>query len=154
MKKIFPLHIIMILLTVLALASIAADDGWVTLTTTLSGAQEISPTTGMPGAGDPDGSGFASIRLNAEEGMVCWTISFKGIETPFAAHIHAAPKGTNGSVVVPLSPVTGGCTTADPALIQAIIDSPNQYYVNVHNTPYPSGALRGQLGLPAPTKPK
>ena len=155
MKKNTALHIIMILLTVLALTSIAAtDDGWVTLVTRLSGAEEINPTTGASGAGDPDGGGSASIRLNAEEGMVCWQISFKGIETPFAAHIHAAPKGSNGSVVVPLNPVASGCTTADATLIQAIIDSPGQYYVNVHNTPYPGGALRGQLGVPAPSKPK
>jgi hypothetical protein len=155
MKKNTPLHTILILLTLLALTSIAAHGGGgVTLVTTLSGAQEINPTTGNPGAGDPDGSGFASIELDPEEGVVCWRISFKGIEAPFAAHIHVAPKGSNGPVVVPLSPITSGCTTADPALIQAIIDSPEQYYVNVHNTPYPGGALRGQLGAPAPSKPK
>jgi hypothetical protein len=153
MKKNTPLHIIMILLTVLALTSIAAN-GVVTLTTSLSGAQEINSTTGQPGAGDPDGSGSASITLDVEQGLVCWTISFKGIDTPFAAHIHAAPKGSNGPVVVPLSPITSGCTSADPALIQAIIDSPTQYYVNVHNTPYPGGALRGQLVTSVPSKPK
>ena len=154
MKKNTPLRIIMILLTVLALTSIAAHGGGgVLLTTVLSGAQEISPT-GEPGAGDPDGGGFASIELDSKHGVVCWEISFKGIDPPFAAHIHAAPAGVNGPVVVPLSPIASGCTNADPALIQAIIDSPNQYYVNVHNTPYPGGALRGQLGAPTPTKPK
>ncbi|MBA3400981.1 MAG: CHRD domain-containing protein [Actinobacteria bacterium] len=26
-----------------------------------------------------------------------------------------------------------------------IIDHPEQYYVNVHNAPFPGGAVRGQL---------
>jgi hypothetical protein len=51
---------------------------------------------------------------------------------------------------VPLSPPTSGsssgCTeNVDPALIQAIIDSPERYYVNVHNAEFPGGAVRGQL---------
>jgi hypothetical protein len=34
---------------------------------------------------------------------------------------------------------------ADADLIKAIIQSPQEYYVNVHNAEYPAGALRGQL---------
>jgi hypothetical protein len=33
----------------------------------------------------------------------------------------------------------------DRSLIKAIIQYPEEYYVNVHNMPYPAGALRGQL---------
>jgi hypothetical protein len=41
-------------------------------------------------------------------------------------------------------------TSADPmALLQseldAIIADPSNYYVNVHNSPFPDGAIRGQL---------
>ena len=135
------LLIITVVLTVLALTSIAASGGGAPRVTTLSGAEEVPPA-------DPDGSGFVSIRLNAGQGTVCWEISFEGIDEPFAAHIHAAPAGVNGPVVVPLSPIASGCRSADPALIQAIVDFPEQYYVNVHNTPYPGGAIRGQLSNP------
>jgi hypothetical protein len=141
MKKNTPLHIIIILLTVLALTSIAAAGSGAPRVTTLSGAEEVPPA-------DPDGTGFATIKLNVGPGMVCWEISFEGIDAPFAAHIHAAPVGVNGPVVVPLSPIAGGCTSADPALIQAIIDFPERYYVNVHNASFPGGAIRGQLSNP------
>jgi CHRD domain len=51
--------------------------------------------------------------------------------------------------VVPLTPptsgVSSGCTSADPNLIKAIIQHPENYYVNVHTAEFPGGALRGQL---------
>ena len=106
--------------------------------TTLSGAE------GVPSA-DPDGRGFASIWLNHGQGEICWEISFANIEDPFAAHIHAAPAGVNGPVIVPLNPISAGCTGADPGLIKAIIQNPELYYVNVHNAPFPGGVIRGQL---------
>ncbi|MEO7838953.1 MAG: CHRD domain-containing protein [Anaerolineales bacterium] len=136
------LLLIMIVLAVLALASIAADGGR-KLTTTLTGAAEV------PGPGDPDGSGTATITLNYGQGEVCWDLTVSGIAPATAAHIHVAPAGVAGPVVVPLSPPTSGsssgCASADRDLIKAIIQNPEQYYVNVHNAEYPPGALRGQL---------
>src|SRR5512138_2749613 len=144
MKKTTLLHIIMILLTVLALTSVAADGGR-KFTTTLTGAAEVSPT-GVPNQGDPDGTGTATITLNPGTQQVCWEIQVSGITLPaIAAHIHIAPTTAPGPVVIPLSApdATGfssGCTTADRALIKAIIQNPENYYVNVHNTDYPAGA--------------
>jgi hypothetical protein len=109
--------------------------------TTLSGAEEVPPA-------DPDGSGFASIWLNLGQGRVCWSISFENIEPPHAAHIHKAPAGSNGGIVVPLDPNADGCNSADRALIQDIIANPEEYYVNVHNAEFPGGAIRGQLSNP------
>lgn len=102
------------------------------------------------GPADPDGTGFASITLNVGQARVCWEISVSNIVPAFAAHIHVAPAGVNGPIVVPLSPSTTGSSSGcgenvDPALIQAIIDHPEQYHVNVHNAPFPGGAVRGQL---------
>jgi hypothetical protein len=122
---------------------VALAGGGAPRATTLSGAEEVPPA-------DPDGTGFASITLNVGQSSVCWELSVSNIAPAFAAHIHAAPAGVNGPVVVPLSPPTSGSSSGcaenvDPALIQAIIDRPEQYYVNVHNADFPGGAVRGQL---------
>jgi len=141
-KKILVISIVMLILLVAVGVALA---GGAPRVTTLSGAEEVSPTTGELGAGDPDGSGFASIFLNHGQGTICWQVSYENIADPTAAHIHAAPAGVNGPVVVPLSPITSGCTSADQDLIKAIIQSPELYYVNVHNAGFPGGAVRGQL---------
>jgi hypothetical protein len=145
MKKITALHILLILITVLALTSIAADGGR-KFTTTLTGAAEV------PGPGDPDGSGTATITLNPGQGEVCWEIHVSNITLPATgAHIHVGTATESGPVVVGLVPpdATGhssGCTTADRDLIKAIIQNPENYYVNVHTLPlYGAGAVRGQL---------
>jgi hypothetical protein len=122
-----------------------ADHGGRLLTATLTGAAEVPP-------GDPDGSGSALITLNQGRGEVCWEIAVADILLPAAAaHIHVAPVGVPGPIVVPLSPpddtgVAVGCTTGiDRSLIRAIRQSPADYYVNVHTTDFMPGAVRGQL---------
>ena len=143
MKKIRLLNVFLIVLAVLALATTAADGGR-KFTTTMTGAAEVPP-------GDPDGSGTATITLNYGQGEVCWEITVSGITLPAtASHIHVAPVGVAGPVVIPLTPpdvngFSSGCTSADRALIKNIIQHPEEYYVNVHNADYPTGALRGQL---------
>jgi hypothetical protein len=129
------------LIALLALASTAAATG-AKRATTLTGAEEVPPA-------DPDGTGLAVITLNVGQATVCWELTVSNIAPATAAHIHLGPAGVNGPVVVPLGPPTSGsssgCTSADPALIQDIIDNPEQYYVNVHNAEFPGGAIRGQL---------
>ena len=137
------------LVATLALAATAGAIGGAKRVTSLNGAEECNATT--CNQGDPDGSGSAAITLNVGHASVCWDITVADITLPAtASHIHLAPAGTPGSVVVPLSPPdasghSSGCTTAAPALIQNIIDHPEEYYVNVHNTDFPAGAVRGQL---------
>ena len=113
-------------------------------TVELTGAAEVTPS-GVPNQGDPDGSGAASLTLNPGQRQVCWTIEVTGVDPITAAHIHFAPATTTGPVVVPLAPYTGGCTPISRELAIAIITDPGSYYVNVHNQPYPGGALRGQF---------
>jgi hypothetical protein len=140
------------LISLLATGVALAGGGGAPRVTTLSGAEEVGPG-GVPGAGDPDGSGFASVWLNHGQGRVCWEITFSDIAPPFAAHIHAAPAGVNGPVVVPLfPPIAAGCREVDRDLIKAIIQDPELYYVNVHNADFPGGALRGQLSNPGQSK--
>jgi hypothetical protein len=113
-------------------------------TTALVGAAEV-PT------GDPDATGTATVWVNPGTGTVCYSWSVTGAATPIvAAHIHHAPVGVAGPVVVPLPP-TGpssgsGCTTSvDRSLALDIIRNPADYYVNTHNAEFPTGVARGQL---------
>ena len=105
---------------------------------------------------DEDGAGTATVVLDPDAGTACWTISVENIDPVTASHIHEGAAGTDGGVAVPLD-VDGfdgsseGCNdAADAATLQAIIDDPAGYYVNVHNATYPSGAIRGQLAPDSP----
>src|SRR5918995_5560728 len=75
-----------------------ADHGGSPLSTTLTGAAEV------PGPGDPDSSGTATITVNPGQEEVCWEINAAGVELPAtAAHIHVGAAGVAGPVVVTLS---------------------------------------------------
>ena len=102
-----------------------------------------------PGPGDPDGTGEAFVTLNPGLREGCFQLSVSNIAPATAAHIHEAPEGVAGPVVVGLIPPTSGfssgCVNADRDLIKDIIQNPSEFYVNVHNAGFPAGAVRGQL---------
>jgi len=109
----------------------------------MTGAQEV--------AGDPNGAGTAVIDLHTAGGYLCFDIMVTRVHLPtFAAHIHQGAVGVAGPPVVTLaapdrSGHSNGCVTADPAVLRDIAHHPANYYVNVHNYPFPAGAVRGQL---------
>ena len=140
MKKISVVLIVLVL-SLLVVGVVYAADGGAKRVAWLSGANEVPPA-------DPDGTGYAEIRLNYGQERVCWEISFSNIDPPSAAHIHRGVAGVNGPVVVPLNPNSPGCVTASQVLIKEIIQFPGRFYVNVHNPLYPAGAIRGQLMEP------
>lgn len=131
-------------LLVSAASPLAGASGGRPFVTELTGAAEV------PGPGDPDGSGTARITVNPGRQMLCWELFVQDIEPAVAAHVHRAPAGVAGPVVVPLSPPTDGssegCAEIERALALEILRDPENFYVNVHNAPFPGGALRGQLG--------
>ena len=139
------------LAAVLAVASVAAAaNGGRPLSTDMTGAEEA------PGPGDPNATGQADLRLNQGQNRVCFDLSWADIDgTVVAAHIHVAPPGDPGPIVVPLfeggfagtDSVSGCVEGVDAGLIKAIRQDPADYYVNVHSTPgFEAGAVRGQLG--------
>jgi hypothetical protein len=108
----------------------------------LTGAAETPP-------GAPKGTGGAVIAFHGAT-KVCWRFAHLGGFTgATAAHIHVGAAGKSGNVVVPLSTgpkfVHKGCVRAKAALVKAIEKDPHGYYVNIHSTKYPGGAVRSQL---------
>lgn len=102
--------------------------------------------------GDPDGTGTALITINVGQHEVCWHTTVADIALPAtASHIHYGAAGIRGAIVIPLSApdVTGeaiGCRSdVGRALLRDILHHPEDYYVNVHTTEFPAGAIRSQL---------
>ena len=147
-KSFTPLVGIMIAVALVMLVRPGAANsmqGDTVLAATLSGAEEV------PDPGDPDGAGTATVVLRSASSEVCWELTASNITLPAAAaHIHEGARGVAGPVVVPLSApdATGaanGCVAADAALMTRIMESPANFYVNVHTSDFPAGAVRGQL---------
>ena len=105
-------------------------------------------------------AGSAKLWLYEHKSKVCYTIRVRWIKPATMAHIHAAPAGVNGPIVVDfkigdatktVAPGRMGKTTysqcvhASSSTIDLIKKSPSDYYVNVHNADFMGGALRGQL---------
>ena len=105
----------------------------------LDGLQETPPNA-SPGFG----SGTADIDDVAN--TVTLNVTFGGLTAAeTAAHIHQAPPGVAGGVIVPLpngSPIVGvfGLTAAQVVAMLA-----GNTYVNIHTGNFPGGEIRGQI---------
>ena len=118
----------------------------------LLGANEVSDT-GEANQGDLNGNGSVTLIIDGTD-RICFAIVVNGITQPAVMHIHRGVAGTNGPVVIPLTPVpdagnpgtSSGCAdNVAPALLERIRLTPSAFYFNIHNGPFPGGALRGQL---------
>jgi hypothetical protein len=135
--------------TVVHLAVVAeADHGGRPHTTSMTQEATFQP----PYQGDSDGVGEATLTVNLGQREVCWETRVSNLDPSTASHIHEAAAGIRGDIVVVLSAPDGtgkasGCRSAvDPKVISRILTNPAGFYVNVHTTVYPMGAIRGQLG--------
>jgi len=115
-----------------------------------SGDQEVA-------GGDADGHATSFVCASGK--TVRFSFSYGGIAPPMAGHIHQAPVGVNGPVVVPffaapaglpatLNGIAGVVTGLDPKLVAQIARHPDGVYTNLHNAEFPAGAIRGQLFRP------
>jgi hypothetical protein len=115
----------------------------------LNGQNEISGD-GERGAGDGNGGGSFSAVIKGQQ--LCYGLAVRDIGNPTMARIYRGGRNTNGPNLITLThPETGdpgassGCTMIDQSLVRLIRRNPGRYYVNVHNSAYPGGAIRGQL---------
>lgn len=118
------------------------------LNTQLRAENETPPTAS-------EATGHAQIKLE-NDGSLEYQVSIlnQAGEMLRAAHIHHAPAGVPGPIVVPLftGPTTDtahlrldGEVPVSAALAEDLCAHPEQYYVNFHTVQYPAGAIRGQL---------
>ena len=155
----------LIALSLFGAASLASGPAWAEpvadggrkFSTPMSGAEECNTSVNpvVCGVGDPDGSATGSITVNVGQDRVCWEFTnVTNVEPVNRGHIHRAPAGSNGGIVVDFfnvaagtqGPLTG-CTTTPLGkdLLLDIIRNPSDFYLNLHNVPFPGGAVRGQL---------
>ncbi len=118
----------------------------------LNGGHEVG-ANGEAAAGDLNGYGGATVVVRGRR--VCWGVSWANLSRVVAAHIHRGSAGENGPVLVDfnirsagLSGGTGstsGCATVSRSLANNIKNNSGNFYVNVHTSQFPPGAIRGQL---------
>jgi hypothetical protein len=118
--------------------------------TATQGGTKLSATL-TPVAPNTVGSGTFTLRSNPGQGMLCFRLTVSGLANVTAAHIHFGTGSNAGGIAVPLplpSPFAGsatGCVQVDRTLLRQILLSPASYYVNVHTTAFPAGAIKGTL---------
>ncbi len=139
---------VVLLATLTAGAALAARPVYV-FQALMTGANEV------PGPGDADAIGHATVMIWPDEERVCWVLSWNRIDgTVVAAHIHGP--ATTAQAVTPVvtffqgvphdgTDTDRGCTTS-AAWADVIVADPGSFYVNVHSAPdFGPGAIRGQL---------
>jgi hypothetical protein len=108
---------------------------------TLSGVQETPPNASTA-------SGVGRMMVNPFTKATAVRIQ-SDLTAATAAHVHRAPAGVAGGIVIPLTSTspgvwvsTAGATVTDELLIAFM---KGELYLNVHSAAFPGGEIRGQL---------
>jgi len=107
--------------------------------------------TEVPVAGDPDGTGQATLTINGTTGQVCVNITTANITPIINMHIHTGAVGVPGAVLVDFAETAGTktavakCVSTTPLIAASIIANPAGFYLNAHTAAFTGGAIRGQL---------
>jgi hypothetical protein len=126
-----------------------------------NGAKEVN-AGGTPNQGDPDGTAIGTLLLDdgtgGSTGFATFNVTVANVDFPFTGfHIHQAPSTTTGSIVLNFgSPetfrtgniVAGTVPGLSSSTIDAVFANPQGFYFNMHNQPFPGGAVRDQLPEP------
>jgi hypothetical protein len=109
--------------------------------------------------GSPHGSASAVVTINASTNEFCWEFSqLSNVSSPTVARLFRNFPGAPGTGGFDLGRryKSSGCIHMDPEVLGLITEKPEQFYLNIHNASYPSGAVRAPLRaassteLPAP----
>ena len=91
-------------------------------------------------------TGEATLTLNSDNSLTC-TVTTTDTKNANAAHIHLAPVGVAGPIIIPLTggPTTWSCPSTVLAADQLTALQDGNLYVNVHTADHPAGEIRGQI---------
>jgi len=96
--------------------------------------------------GDPDGFGSALVSIDNLTNNVSWAIQATNILLPpTGAHIHEGGSGVNGPVRINFNGELNGTLLGNAFAPNITPVSAPGFYVNVHTSVHPGGAIRGQL---------
>jgi len=122
----------------------AAGAAILTFEVQLTGAAEV------PGPGDPDGSGSATLMIDDVANTISWAITVSNLDSVVAIHIHPGVAGATGAPIVDFMGQLSGSGLAD-ADLASVAANPTAFYLNVHTSAFTGGAIRGQLSpVPEP----
>jgi hypothetical protein len=129
------------------------------------GAKEVT-AGGVPNQGDPDGTAIGTLTLDegtgsGNTGSATFNLTLANLDlTTFSGHhIHQAPSTTTGPIVLDFgdpdtirtgSLLSGTVSGLPAATILNVFANPTGFYYNLHNGPFPGGAVRDQL-VPEPS---
>jgi hypothetical protein len=129
-----------------------------------NGIKEVN-ASGVPN-GDPDGTAVGTLTLDdgtgGTTGFALFNLTLANVDFPLTAyHIHQAPPTTSGAVFLGFGNpeiirtgniLSGTVGSLSSSLIDSILANPSAFYLNLHNTPFPGGAVRDQLAaVPEPS---
>jgi len=112
---------------------------------------ELTEAEVVPTAGDPGGSGMARFTFYPNKNKICYRIEVSNIDTATEAHLHEGIAGETGAVKLKLKPPGADGSSREcirglgEMFIRHISKNPSNYYVDVHYSEFPDGAVRGQL---------
>jgi CHRD domain len=124
---------------------------------------ELRPSNEPAGNGaNSTAVGAWTVFIDASHTSLTWDLNIGTLQNPTLAHIHKGVSGVNGMVVIPLVLSSSGfvgnrahgvitAPNVDPVLLADIAANPSAYYVNVHTTQAPAGAMRGVMAVIDPT---
>lgn len=159
----FKFTIVATIVAMLAAVGVAAANGPANHHAHLTGDAEVPAVA-------TNATGQAKVQISPDGSELSYRVNVANIHDVLMAHLHVAPAGVNGPVVVWLYPEDGpppqliegrtqgtlatGTVTADDLVgplegatiadLAALIEA-GEVYVNVHTVANPGGEVRGQL---------
>lgn len=122
----------------------------------------------VPTPVDTNAQGQANFKLSKDGSEMSFKVNVANIDDVIGIHIHQAPAGSNGPIVVPLlgnpfitTPLTVNGTIVEGTITASDLAGPlagtslsalvaeiraGNTYLNVHTSDYPGGEIRGQIG--------